>query len=461
MKKIVIIIFLVLVLTSCRQTPDSSVIISKKNIEYVNNNEQTNNLEGTPEHWEATYNKYNGRFKMSIDADIIIPDAEKIQVADIKPYYISSIQADKIISTIFGTLDVGFCPDELSREQIEEVIITAKADQQVALNNNNEEEVEELQLVIDELYAILEEAPDYVEIEKYNGVFDEYKDETGYEESHISVRKNPLERDSPILEIYNLKGSAYDNGYSSSVLFYDIDREAYNYGNEENRNLLYSERPECNTEDAEKAVLIANEYLSNMGIEDRILEDIVPRVSSENSDEITSYLLIYGKNYNDIPIKIGIQFGGTAINNTSEENYIPPFSEEALYIEIQDEEIVYLSWSNFYSVKDILYDNVYILPFEDIMETAETQLAVKYAFIKENKKPYSLYVDKIVFSYAVEPIADTEFEYMLIPVWGFYGGYDFGKGVKQSSGKILKGKYREQCSLLTISAIDGSVIFGQ
>jgi hypothetical protein len=95
------------------------------------------------------------------------------------------------------------------------------------------------------------------------------------------------------------------------------------------------------------------------------------------------------------------------------------------------------------------------------MENAENQLAVKYAYVEEDDYKEELYVDEIKLTYAVEPIKDRKYEYMLIPVWAFYGGIDYGEGYELSDGTVLKGKNKESISFLTVNAIDGSVILGQ
>jgi hypothetical protein len=70
-------------------------------------------------------------------------------------------------------------------------------------------------------------------------------------------------------------------------------------------------------------------------------------------------------------------------------------------------------------------------------------------------------VDEIILTYAVEPIQNEKYQYMLIPVWAFYGGVDYGEGTEIYGGEIREGRYPYQWSLLTINAVDGSVIFGR
>jgi hypothetical protein len=95
------------------------------------------------------------------------------------------------------------------------------------------------------------------------------------------------------------------------------------------------------------------------------------------------------------------------------------------------------------------------------MKNVENQLSVKYSYIAETNEKYGLYVDEVILTYAVERVIERPNEFMIIPVWAFYGGYDYGDGQKVSDGRFLEGRYRESASLLTVNAVDGSVIFGR
>jgi hypothetical protein len=107
--------------------------------------------------------------------------------------------------------------------------------------------------------------------------------------------------------------------------------------------------------------------------------------------------------------------------------------------------------------------------FEEIMANVENQFATKYAYIKDKNSgnlmylgskdiDHEFFIDKIVLKYCVSPIKDRKYEYMLIPVWTFYGGHDYGEGYELEDGTLLEGKHRILASLLTINAVDGSVI---
>ena len=92
------------------------------------------------------------------------------------------------------------------------------------------------------------------------------------------------------------------------------------------------------------------------------------------------------------------------------------------------------------------------------MKNIENQLTAKYAYLETLDRNESKYVDQIILTYAVEAVKDKPGEFMLIPAWAFYGGDDYGDGYELPDGTIMKGRHAYGVSLLTINAVDGSVV---
>jgi hypothetical protein len=185
---------------------------------------------------------------------------------------------------------------------------------------------------------------------------------------------------------------------------------------------------------------------------------------SEGSDEIIGYKIFYGKKFNGITIPRDVQLGGSSWENNiqTQENYVASFDYEALTVDVTYGEVSRLEWQAPYEIDRVLKDDVELMSFDEITSRAETQLAVKYAYLEgQEDESRNLYVDEIILTYAVEPIQNEKYQYMLIPVWAFYGGVDYGEGTEIYGGEIREGRYPYQWSLLTINAVDGSVIFGR
>lgn len=465
MKKIcLIIISLSIILCSCKSTPNEEFVVGRGSeiFEQAMAEEIHNQSYYFPDTWEASYQKYNGKLDIVIDAEVVVnKDVLNYEVAEIKPYYIPIEQADKIINAIYGTTDVYFAIHEKTKTQIEERIIKVKADMQEANNNGDDAKAEYLQGVIKYLNETLKDAPDEITLTKYSGEYEIFK-EKDYEHHSIVLRENPIDKYTPALEIHNTIESKRSNGYDSYVLYDDLSKDTYYYV-EEMSNINFSENPIFDNEEADKAVEIANAFLDEIGVESRILVDMLATISEYSSNDISGYVMIYSREFNETIIQPYVQLGASFSSNgvLDEENYIAPFIGESLLIEVSNEEIVRIDWSNIYEINSIIKDNIRLIEFDQIMETVENQLAVKYAYIEDDSCKFRLYIDRIILTYAVEPIKDKKYEYMLIPVWAFYGGYDYGDGLELDGGRVLEGKHPEMLSLLTVNAVDGSIISGQ
>ena len=140
-KTYTLLIAIILLITACQPTPETEVVVNKNDGKF----EQA--LEATPtetvitqetaeekipieypDKWQGYYEKYDGRLKMNIDAEVIVSDATKYPVAEIKPYYIPIEQANKIIKAIFGTLDIYLVQYKKTKKDIENMIVQVKAD---------------------------------------------------------------------------------------------------------------------------------------------------------------------------------------------------------------------------------------------------------------------------------------------------------------------------------------------
>ena len=475
MKKIMIIFLCVMMLTACQPTPEEEIVVNKNDGKFEQAMEATptNTAEPQetqeerapiecPERWQGYFEKFGGRLKMDIDAEIVVSDAAKYPVAQIEPYYIPIEQANKMIETIFGTLDIYMVHYKRTKNDIEDMIVQVKADIKKAENEGDEEAAEQYRETLAGMAELLKDAPDVAEPQKYTGEYDIYNGKDS-EQWSVEVRENPMDVQTPYLGIHNIVRSEIGNGYDANVIYGDLLEPQYIYANDAFLKTKYSENPIFSTDDAKKAVEIADSFLSEIGIEDRVVEYMMALAKSEGSDEIAGYKIFYGKKFNGIVIPRNIQSGGSGWGNAvqDQENYVAPFSYEWLEVDVKNGEILSFEWSSPFEIKEIIKDDIELMPFDEIMSKAENQLSAKYAYMESGEEAISMYVDEIILTYAVEPVKDKKYEYMLIPVWAFYGGDDYGEGKEVYPGEVRKGRYRNPSSLLTINAVDGSVIIGR
>jgi hypothetical protein len=185
--------------------------------------------------------------------------------------------------------------------------------------------------------------------------------------------------------------------------------------------------------------------------------------TDEGSDTIAGYRMGYGIQYDGVVQPFWVQFGALyeIEGENVDESFHQPYDFELLSVDVENGEIVYFGWQNIFKTGDIIKENVALLPFEDIMKNIENQLTAKFAYLETIGETQSLYVDKIILTYAVEVMKDHPGEYMLVPAWAFYGGHDYGDGYEFPNGTIGKGRTSSGSCFLTINAVDGSVIHVQ
>ena len=175
------------------------------------------------------------------------------------------------------------------------------------------------------------------------------------------------------------------------------------------------------------------------------------------------YLLTFKPNYYDIPL---IQANS---RYSQQEIYSLPFSFEEIKVKVTNDEIVEFKWSNPTDTTHVLNENAKLMPFDEIAKIAVNHMKLKYNMITIASLPedFPSYEEELAKYLSAEikiteirlglggvPAYNSPGEYMLIPVWSFYG----------STAKELEGENKRQLyedlymPLLSINAVDGSII---
>lgn len=139
--------------------------------------------------------------------------------------------------------------------------------------------------------------------------------------------------------------------------------------------------------------------------------------------------------------------------------------QNALHVFVDDHGVQSVTWRNpsAISLLDRITENVQMLPFDAIIEAFIQNIQTSPTFYSSNMREHTtrekpnrqtLYIEKIVLSYACLLSGKGASDYMAIPVWDFYGYVD-EEYVNPSDNRRETTLGR---SYLTLSAIDGSVI---
>lgn len=131
--------------------------------------------------------------------------------------------------------------------------------------------------------------------------------------------------------------------------------------------------------------------------------------------------------------------------------------QEQIFGTLEDGTVVSLQWNYPFRVTGTENENVSLLSFDAVMDIFRRQVFMNQYLDKDCDE--TIHITEIRFSYMRVKIRDSA-EYYLLPVWDFLG-YDVDSewAQKASAGELeLARSWWNDQSLLTINAIDGSVI---
>jgi beta-lactamase regulating signal transducer with metallopeptidase domain len=205
----------------------------------------------------------------------------------------------------------------------------------------------------------------------------------------------------------------------------------------------------------------------------------------DEGNEVAEYArfhtLIYKRNIPGVPLdNIQSSVSQNLDELTGEAAYrgLVPYPE-TIMISIDDLGVISFDWSQPLTVTATQNENVPLIPFDKISERVATQLKIQTMWSEEADaydaewiESRRLEVDKIVLSYLVVAKANDFSSFFMIPVWNICGDlyYHYKDGYSERGGGFVLDENNERSatrqhvgdtsdhSLLTISAIDGTVI---
>jgi hypothetical protein len=174
--------------------------------------------------------------------------------------------------------------------------------------------------------------------------------------------------------------------------------------------------------------------------------------SSENAENFQwAYKIKYARSYGGVPITI-TNDDGTGV--ADEEQYAEPWEYEKLELIVDETGIIGFLYKSPYEIVESVTENAKLLSFQDIQSVLSMMLPANYAWIDKSGDIASAIVNisEIQFGLARITEPNTRDQGLLVPVWDFWGSVSI---TNEKGDTNLFTKYD---SLLTINAVDGSVI---
>lgn len=496
-KKIMLAAVLCLTLTAgCAKTPEDAIVKKKgeQNLENYKETEEIPMKENqeadtgnskvsalisrlqVPEKYTAAVQSEDGRFHLTCDAEVEVPDVDKVGV-----YKVSQLPFDeKLINQVTGAV-FGEHPvydgnkyfqitkeDALAKlEELKKYQAEGNTDPYgyiAAMEESGEEyqpdEVYNIQNDIDNWEEIYQNAPE----EKIKEVVEPMVAESGPFIGAVEMEEG--------VYYYKLKKGSGDHMDIQVCRLEEGSRageEMWNeslYDGESSGEADLPSREEAEQRTGitpEEAIQKADEYLHKIGLTDFSAKEVklalkVSMTEDGNNlfsyqDSCAGYQVEYTRNLEGFPVTSEMNYGGGL---ESMESTQETWGYERVEILVNQEGLQQMKLLNLYQIGEKQVENVEMKTFPEIAAIFEQMIQIQNADMNEGET-LNLQIDRVTLGYmrVYDPGADFT-SGILVPVWDFFG--------KSENEMIVDGEKMEYSddqtnhSYLTINAVDGTVI---
>lgn len=420
-----------------------------------------------PEKYEVSFETNEGKFLVEADADIWVPDAEKMEIKPVKPEQISQEDLDRVTGVLFQGQPLMQYQDEeqagmMTKEECERYIRKLEA---LKEKTASEERVR-LENDIEEYEKRGEEAPASV---KMNEVPIKLPDpaEGASLEGYVTIGDREYEF---TMVTVNDEGERLQK-----IGFYDRTDQCAQYFTEarvsDQDGNFSMETP------SETIIEKGNELLVQLGYEGFALEKweyqkaASPYLGEEDAE--TGMVLHYTRNINKIPVlyyreggryatsitlgEDGDKDGGIGFGESSSQNQ-KIWQPEEISILYTDEGLTRVLIKNPYIVEDGAGEAVYLLPFQEIAQVFQRMAGEKYKSYQEQNIQASVQVQEVRLGYVRSTEDGNDQEGRLVPAWIFYGSMEL-EYPKGEDYLLTQARFNGAGqALLIINAMDGTVM---
>lgn len=289
---------------------------------------------------------------------------------------------------------------------------------------------------IQELQGLLEEAPDETEYEPFSF------DEIGNEGWFYAYCRNQNNGTSSILA-----GQLNSNTFqfvrdSDEYWIYEGNAET-----EQEKKDLSSMTPSISVEDAQK---VADQALRDLNADPNMLLSCHTKSVFYKNETATSaaWGFRYMRDCNGL--QASFVSGWDIWKGSPDPVNAAPWDAEGIFIIVDDEGIAMFDTRGAGKHKSVLFKNVDLLPFDDILERIKQQLVYSHAYMADYDDKKSVVITDIKLASSLVNIKDRPDVGRLIPTWDV--AYDFYETLKGEEEPFVY-----HCHIY-LNAIDGSYI---
>ncbi len=451
-------------LAGCQPTPEEPVVVNKNDGKLEEKMQATpapTQVYEAPTHWSETVE--GEKLNIVIDTDVILPDVSAYPVVKLEQQPFTQEQVDDMVHYFAGDAKL-YLPHVETKADYDEEIVYAKRGQEIdgefVVNDESKAWVEELEKRRD---AAPDDSPviycdttlayrsNYETGEKIiedgkNFLSVVFQNEDG-SEAHVSLSSYAKGESSRSYFSYALRegiGYIAESWYRTEMEFEMTEEEAGWDG----VGALF----EKVTMHEEDALAMAEKVIGDLGIKDMVLVSAEKAVAQEMPDK-GGYILEYARQSGGIPLYWFT--GGSYAKDEEPPQYYPPFAEEHIEFQVNEDGIQSFFWSGCAQVAETVSDNVQLLPFEDVQQALKDQIFYKKSFMPTDEyyglSNFEVDVTSAQLRMGYIGVKDNENQAMMVPVWVFET--TFG-----NDNAVLNKHQSHSDDTYVLNAIDGGVI---
>ena len=400
MKRLLIIVLLamMLILNGCQPTPEKVSVIGKAK-DYLDDVEET-----VFQPYEAPLSiRESGQISgldLKMDVDVTIPDTDGYSVMEVSKE-IFDVDTFKEVMNYFHPNEVWVKEPVLTKTDI----IQKMAD----INTSEDAENTEVQEYLQQLQELLEEAPEEAQSEPFT--FDDISNESMF----FTFCRNQ------------------DDG-TYSVLAGQLNSNYYQYRRDSDEYWVYEEYAETAQEKKELSLMepsisleearkIAEQAMRDLNVDPMMLPSYHTKSITYKNDKATSagWKFCYMRDCNGLQASIVGDW--SKWKGSPDPVNAAPWGAESISIIVDDKGITNYFIRGAGRQKSVLFKNVELMAFDNILERIKQQLVYNHAYQEEFIEDYSVVVREIKLGSSLVNIKDHLDVGRLIPSWDVV--YDF------------------------------------
>ena len=457
---IIMAIMLLISFSACQQTSDADFFVKKDTERMVDQASEDKNGTaisslGTPkENYIYNATDTSGKVQIKVNVEVILPDTEYLPVVGVS----MGGYAEQDVKNLYAALCSNATPvssDAAFPKGYYQLILDELIEMRQSGNLDKYDSVEELDAAIKEVMNDIENAPENVEPIEPDFSFGDY--ENGHAIARIlCISENAIMSDLIVINNNDGDGGGYaeyirDNAYWSE--FSRLNAAGHGAGR------AYSERLNENyvapATSEQEALNVASQVITKLGLTDfsytgkrmGILHN--PLVYGTNGEQKGLYEFMFTRSINGVSITYTND--DIAADPESPNNAAKPWMYEKIRIFVDDQGVFALVWNAPYVIGELVNANATLLPFGEIKKIFEHMIVVKNEQSIDGNIADGIVIEikQIRLGLARVIEKDNNSIAFLVPVWDF-----IGTETRQGVSLGIDG-YQ---SLLTINAIDGSII---